>query len=134
MTWYAVYEIATGALKGQGSQVPSDVELAARGLAKKTYASKPDRTWNPETLALDIDIDIPQSRIAVGVFLDRFTLDEHGAAVDLARTNGMAKAWYDRVKLMTSIDATDTTIVMGMGFLQAEGILTPERAAKIMDW
>ena len=134
MTWYAVYEIATGALKGEGSQVPSDVELAARGLAKKTYASKPDRTWNPETLEFDVPKVVPKERISVLQFLNEFSLKEHGAAVDLARTNGMAKAWYDKVKLMTLVDATDPTITMGMNFLQAEGILTPERAAEIMDW
>ena len=134
MTWYAVYDKATGELKGQGSQVPSDVELASRGLAKKTYKTNPDRAWNAATLEFDIPIVVPKSRISVQEFLDRFTLEEHGAAVDLARTNGMAKAWYDRVKLMKYIDATDPTIVMGMNFLQAEVILTPERAAEIMGW
>ena len=134
MTWYAAYEIATGALKGEGSQVPSDVELAARGFAKKSFPDKTNMDWNPATLEFDVPKVVPKERISVLQFLNEFSLEEHGAAVDLARTNGMAKAWYDKVKLMTSVDATDPTITMGMDFLQAEGILTPERAAKIMDW
>ena len=36
MSWYAVYHIDTGALRGAGSQVPPDDDLADRGLAKKT--------------------------------------------------------------------------------------------------
>ena len=134
MTWYAVYDKATGELKGQGSQVPSDVELASRGLAKKTYKTNPDRAWNAATLEFDIPIVVPKSRISVQEFLDRFTLEEHGAAVDLARTNGMAKAWYDRVKLMKVVDAESPTMIMGMNFLQAQGVLTSERAAKILGW
>ena len=134
MTWYAVYDKATGELKGQGSQVPSDVELASRGLAKKSFPEKTTMDWNSSSLKFDVPIVVPKERISVEEFLDRFTLEEHGAAVDLARTNGMAKAWYDRVKLMKYIDATDPTIVMGMNFLQAEVILTPERAAEIMGW
>ncbi len=134
MTWYAVYDKATGELKGQGSQVPSDVELASRGLAKKSYASKPDKGWNEDTLEFDVPIVVPKERISVQEFLDRFTLEEHGAAVDLARTNGMAKAWYDRVKLMKVVDAESPTMIMGMGFLQAQGVLTSERAAKILGW
>ena len=38
MSWYAVYHIDTGALRGAGSQVPPDDDLADRGLAKKTAA------------------------------------------------------------------------------------------------
>ena len=134
MTWYAVYDKATGELKGQGSQVPSDVELASRGLAKKSFPEKTTMDWNSSSLKFDVPIVVPKERISVLQFLNEFSLEEHGAAVDLARTNGMAKAWYDKVKLMTSVDATDPTITMGMNFLQAQGILTPERAAKILDW
>jgi len=134
MTWYAVYDKATGELKGQGSQVPSDVELASRGLAKKSFPEKPTMDWNSSSLKFDVPIVVPKERISVQEFLDRFTLEEHGAAVDLARTNGMAKAWYDRVKLMKVVDAESPTMIMGMGFLQAQGVLTSERAAKILGW
>lgn len=133
--WFSVYQSSDGALKGQGSQIPSAAELAARGLVAKPFPARPvGKLWNPATLDFDIDEPIILPKLEAENFMLRFTLAEHAKLLEMAATDFRAAAWVDRVKFARGVSQETPEIRQGLTYLVGKGILTTARAKKIGVW
>lgn len=132
MAFFAIYETATGRLTHQTSSVPSDKDLAAKGLSKKEYATKPDMLWNPSTLDFDNPRPAPQKQHKE--FLLRFTFNEHVALRTLASTDVQVSVWIERMELRERVDQSTPEFKQGMIALVEKGVLKPARAKAIGEW
>lgn len=65
-------------------------------------------------------------------FRKRFTTAEKTAIYNAAKTDVLIQVFLDDVNAAESIDTTDADTVAGIGYLQANGLLTAERASAIL--
>lgn len=135
MTWYSVYEQATGRLISSGSSVGQDLP---QGLVVLEQAEKPDpdKTRWDET-AKDYVPFVPPRRLFTGDFWDLFTDTEMANVMNYqvgfafqANKRFMA-VFMERVRYRQMVDMNDVRMDQFFSVLQAEGVLTAERTTQI---
>lgn len=140
MTWFAVYENATGRLVSLGTVVADDVTLARKGYAKKALTFDPrvpTKQWNETTRDFD-DVPEPKPRLPLREFLDRFTVAEREDIFDAAQngTAGQQKkigAFLDYLKASEVADLGAPYIIDSVTAMETTGLLGVGRAAEILN-
>lgn len=133
MTWFAVFEVATGRLESVGQVVADDATLAAKGLDKLALPGKPDRTqqWNEGTRTYDT-ITPPKRKIEMQQFIDRFTPSEWDDLTDLATTNKQARGFVNYLRTAKSVDPNNPRFQTALDGMVTAGILAAGRPAEIL--
>ena len=132
-SFYAVYDVSSGALRSSGHVVAPDVDLAAKGLAKKAFSVAPaERSpWNAETLQWD-PVPAPVVVLSPGAFLQRFTASERIAIRARRATDAYLDDFLDLLNHATEIRSDDQDVIDGMNRVVASGLLTAARRAEIL--
>ena len=139
MAWYAVYNVADGALVSIGQTIASDADLTAKGYGKAgpfTYDPRqPGYQWNPDTLTFDT-VPIPRPSISTQAFFDRFTDAELGGIIaardDPNNADSLTlKGFFERLYTAQSVDLDSQRVIDGLAFLEAKGYIAAGRAAEI---
>lgn len=131
--WYAVYEIATGELKSQGSVVAPDNVLSAKGWTKKEFTDPPasNMMWNPATLEFDLPAPAEIPTWTIADFLDKFTSAERVAIRAAAKTNDTLADRLEMIKLVGQFRADHPKLEPFLTYLVGQGLLTTQRATEI---
>lgn len=139
MTWYAVYDKATGALVSTGTSVASDGALAARGLAKKMLAFNPQvrtKRWRTDLLEFE-DLVPPKDLLRARDFLDRFTVTEREDIFDAARNGSpplqkRLNAFLEYVKTSGWVSLDSQYVVDSVTAMETAGLIGAGRAAEVL--
>jgi hypothetical protein len=129
--FYAVYELATGALRSVGSVVADPLP---DGLAALELSGAPDFgavAWDPATRAFAPRP--PAVELSAEAFRERFTFAERVAIKQAAAADARVAVLMEDVGAKATIRLTHPRTVSGLGLLQLVGAVTPERAAEILD-
>ena len=140
MTWFAVYEDATGRLVSLGTVVAADSDLANRGLTAKALAFDPrveTKRWNAARRDFN-DVPAPKLVLERQAFLGRLTAAEREEIFDAARShpNDAARkrlqAFLDWLKMVDAVDLSDDYVITVVQSVEAVGLIGPERAAEVL--
>lgn len=136
--WYAVYQLADGALHSLGTVLPED-GLPAGLAAMEVGAERPDLAtlvWDPATLSLVARATLPpdpMQPIDAVDFRERFTFQERVLVKQAATSSPAVAVLMEDVGARSTIRLGDPRTVAGVNLLRDVGCLTPERAAQILD-
>lgn len=125
---FALYEIATGQLKG-ASRLPIDNPRPNEWAVKEVEG--PHRVWNTETLQFD-DFPTKPKPLTPLEFLRRFTLLEVAGIIEASKTNSIIAAVEKYFNAADEVFLDDPLTVQGVTTYKDLGLLTPERAAQIL--
>lgn len=148
MTWYAVYEEASGKLTSTGTRIaePGETEadaiarLNARGLGVKILAGDPrltPSTWNSTTLEFDATTP-PLPHVEKSEFLALFTEAEREDIFEAARkhTNANVKrriqAFLDWLKIVEIVELGDAYMITAVNGMESAGLIDAGRADIIL--
>lgn len=131
MTWYAVYDIATGNLKATGTKVAD--ELPA-GLAAKSFdynVQAKDKQWDSALLDF-VTVDAPKQPLLPFEFKNRFTLEEHAALIAASASDAVLAAFLDRVNTAPVIRLDDAQTIAGVQYIVAKGLVSSARGGEVL--
>ena len=134
MTWFAVYETATGRLISIGEVVASP--LPAGLTAVDVGLTPPSGVWNSVTHAFD-PAPVLKAVLAARDFWQRFTPAEREALWDM-RANGTATqkkklgAFQDYITSSGTVDLNDAYIQASVNLMESAGVIAAGRAAVIL--
>lgn len=138
MTWFAIFETASGRLHSTGTVIVSDAELAARGFSKLQLADDPQvntKKWNTATRDFDT-VPAPKDRIDTVDFWKRFTVTEiediHEEATKKTTTAKKTRGFVETYRSQGSIVLDDPTLVAGVNALETNGLIGAGRAAEVL--
>lgn len=140
MTWYAVYETATGRLLSTGTVIAKTyAELTVEGKAKKEFAfyvQAGTKQWNETTLDFD-DIIPPKPKITTKEFWRRFTPSEREDLHEATRVGSPAvkkalHAFIEYIRVDNSVDLEDSYTVDRVSLMETAGLIGAGRAAEIL--
>jgi len=128
MMWHAVYRISDGTLVSIGSVIAGD--LAARGLASKSYPERPVGAWNTATQDFDAS-PVNYGKIDAFEFMMRFTEAERGAI--RASAVPAIEDFRDVIRLSRSVNLDSPYIQSVLSGLEVAGLLTAPRVVAILE-
>jgi len=137
MTWFAIYEDATGRLESVGTVVADDAALSRRGLVKKALPDAPgDQLWD-EVLRDFKARPVRKLPLSRPEFWRRFTTAEREAIRDLAdngtrQQRSRVKAFLDYLGMMFEVETGDPEIDSAVRALETAGALAPGRADQVL--
>lgn len=130
MPWFAVYEVATGTLRSQGSVV---ADVLPDGWASKEFSDRPadGMEWNPETL--EFDIAIPVVHVWERTDLMRlFSVGEHAAILSAEASDLILRVAMDRLRSARTIRSDDLEVQYFLGYCVEQGYIAADRPAQIL--
>ena len=128
MTWYAVYETATGALKSVGTVVADPLPAGLSALALSTQPA--GQVWNASTLAFETPV--ARTILTPYQFVNLFTPTEMAGILAAATTNAAVNLYIEMLHFAQEVDLSDPNTVSGVNALAAAGLITAARAAQIL--
>lgn len=140
MTWFAVYENATGRLESLGTVIAADGDLTSRGLSAKPLAFDPrveTKRWNAARREFN-DVPARKAVLERRVFLARLSAAEREDIFDAARShpNDAARkrlqAFLDWLKMVDAVDLGDDYVIAVIQGVEAVGLIGPGRAAEVI--
>ena len=142
MTWFAIFENATGKLVSEGTVVADDAILTAKGLAKKALTFDPrvnTKRWNEATRDYD-DVPAPKPVLEKSEFWQRFTDAEREAVLaaptDTVLTQAQrnkAAAGIEYLRQLRAVDLGDDVVVRAVNGMETLGLIAVGRAGVILN-
>jgi len=145
MAWFAVYEVATGALKSSGSRVsPSFVEdrdarrdagedVPDWGVKEFAVRAQSGMQWNPVTLEWDIQPPTPVVVWTAKEFLLLFKMHEWMAVQAARSVDPIVDYFFSMTEVSDVIQADHPSVIQGIAYLEQFEYLTADRAAAILN-
>ncbi len=148
MTWYAVYNEASGALASTGSVIVEAGEtkadaiarLNAKGLGVKTLPGDPrliSQVWNTTTREFDAFTPLPP-HLDKGEFLALLTEVEREDLFEASRKSNnqnvrkRLQAFFDWLKIVEVVDLGDPYVVTAINGMESAGLIGAGRATEIL--
>jgi hypothetical protein len=131
MTWYAVYDIATGALVSVGTVI---AEPLPPGTASQALTAEPTGLhWNATTLAFEAPANTLPDSWTVYTFLKRITSAERIAIRVLAKTDVIAEDFIHLLDQSGDVIRSNPDVLAGLNYLVSTGTLAAGRPSEILN-
>ena len=131
MSWYVVYDMASGAIRSSGSSVAASLPA---GLATKTYAQPPadGMVWDASTLDY-VAGPTPPKKISKLDFLGLLTQAELEAINAATATDGKVAVFMEFFRAANSIDMSSPVMAQSLGYFEMVGLLAAGRSQVILN-
>jgi hypothetical protein len=129
--WYAVYDIATGALVSVGTVIADPLPS---GMASQMLAAEPTGLhWNATTLAFESPASTLPDSWTVYTFLKRLTSAERIAIRTLAKTDVIAEDFMNLLDQSGDVIRSNPDVLAGLNYLVSVGKLAAGRPSEILN-
>jgi hypothetical protein len=129
--WYAVYDMATGALVSVGTVIADPLPS---GMSSQALVAEPTGLrWNTTTLAFEPPASTLPDSWTVYEFLKRFTSAERIAIRTLAKTDVNAEDFMHLLDQSGDVIRSNPDVLAGLNYLVSTGKLAAGRPSEILN-